>query len=298
MNERKNIHQPVLLQEVIEYLDLKPGYCFIDATLDGGGHTRAVLERYPDAKILGIEIDAAEVASLVENYPDIKERITIVNNSYTHLQDIVQQHNIRPDGILFDLGLSSWHFEASGRGFSFQKDELLDMRFDPGGSNSTAAEILNQSPEQELIKILEEYGEEQFAHEIASAIIQVRQEKPITTTTELVHLIKRAVPAWYTHRKIHAATKTFQALRVAVNQELENIRQGIAAALEVLPPKGRLLVISFQGSEDKIVREFFKQKAKEGIIQWVTRKTIRPTWDEMKDNPRARSAKMKIIEKL
>ncbi|MDP2647789.1 MAG: 16S rRNA (cytosine(1402)-N(4))-methyltransferase RsmH, partial [Candidatus Yanofskybacteria bacterium] len=158
--------------------------------------------------------------------------------------------------------------------------------------------IINTESEKEIEKILSEYGEEQFAKQIARALVQARKEKPVMTTDQLVSVIKKAVPGWYIRRKIHPATKTFQALRIAANNELENVAKGIEAAIKVLAPNGRLIVISFQGLEDKIVREVFKKKAKEKVIRWVTRETIRPKWQEIQKNPRSRSAKMKIVEKL
>jgi 16S rRNA (cytosine1402-N4)-methyltransferase len=293
-----SIHTPVLLKEVIEYLDLKPGKKVIDATLDGGGHTREIKKQFPDVQVLGIEWDPVEFEEFKQNNPELTKEIIVVNESYTKMREIVTEQDFHPDGILFDLGLSSWHYEVSGRGFSFKKDEVLDMRFNPQSNPLTAGEIVNTYDRAELERILAFYGEEQFAPQIAEAIVVARKAKPIVTTNDLVAVIQSAVPVWYTKRKIHCATKTFQALRVVANGEMENVKEGIAAAIDVLNPGGRLLVISFQGMEDKIVREFFKEKAKEGVIQWVTRYTVKPKWAETEHNPRARSAKLKIVEKL
>lgn len=291
-------HVPVLLEEVIEYLNLSSEKWVIDATLDGGGHSRAITERFPGIRILGIEWDPVEHAEFLKRNPDLSARITAVNDSYVNIASIAAMHGIVPDAILFDLGLSSWHYEASGRGFSFQKSEVLDMRFNPHTQTTTAADIVNTHAEEELERILACYGEEQFSKEIARAIVERRATGPIMTTDDLSAVIKSAVPGWYTHRKIHWATKTFQALRVVVNDELENVRLGVSAAIEILKPGGRLAVISFQGMEDKIVRELFKERAKAGVIRWVTRHTIKPSWDEITRNPRSRSAKMKIVEKI
>ncbi len=291
-------HMPVLVEEVVAYLALKPGERFVDATLDGGGHTREILARCPGVQVLGIEWDPDEVRELKENDPDLAARIEIVNDSYVHIAEIAKERGFAADAILFDLGVSSWHYAQSGRGFSFKNDEPLDMRFNPETNPLTAALIVNTADSQELERILVDYGEEQFAHEIASAITHHRRAQPIRTTHELVMVVEGAVPAWYKRRKIHCATKTFQALRIAVNAELENVRTGVASAIEALKPGGRLAVISFQGGEDKIVRELFKAQAKAGTISWVTRDTIKPAWEEIKSNPRARSAKMKIIQKI
>ena len=178
------------------------------------------------------------------------------------------------------------------------KDEPLDMRFNPKSLSQTAADIINSSSQEKLEKILSEYGEERLSREISKGIIQARKEKPIIGTGELVMVIENSVPGWYRHKKIHPATKTFQALRIAVNNELDNVEKGVLTAIDVLKSGGRLIVISFHGLEDKIVREIFKQKSKEGIVRRVVGGTIKPKWEEVRQNPRARSAKMKIVEKI
>ena len=296
------VHNPVLLKEVIEYLDPKPGDNIIDATLDGGGHSAAILEKIePNGKILGIEIDPELVSAAKLKIKNEKlKNLIIVNDSYINIEKIVREHNFRPNGILFDLGLSSWHYERSGRGFSFKKeDEPLDMRYNPSTTaGRAAAEIVNTESREELERIFEEYGEEQFAESIAKNIISARKMKLIMTVGDLVEVIKYSVPDWYKKRKIHFATKTFQALRIAANEELKNVSDGVSSAVNVLIPGGRLAVISFHGLEDKIVRELFKRKAKEGIVKFVIKGTVKPSWEEIKINPRARSAKLKIIEKI
>lgn len=289
-----------MLNEVVEYLNIKSGSKIIDATLNGGGHTYGLLQKYPDIKILGIEWDPVifEGAKSEIQNTEYAGRVIIVNDSYVGMRAIVERYDFQPDGIVFDLGLSSWHYEKSGRGFSFMKDEFLDMRFNPKESSKTAADIINTAPEEEIEEVLRMYGEEKFSKDIAESIVKTRKIKPITKTTELVDAINHSVPGWYKKRKIHPATKTFQALRIAVNGELENVETGVLAAVDILKSGGRLVVISFQGLEDKIVRETFKQKAKEGTIRWVVKGTVKPAWEEVKTNPRARSAKMKIIEKI
>jgi len=248
------MHKPVLLNEVIEWLNIKPGANIVDATLNGGGHTAGILEKYPDVKILGIEFDPDIFQEFQKK--DISKKIIAINDSYTNLKVIAEKYDFRPDGIVFDLGLSSWHYEASGRGFSFRRDEILDMRFNPSissGQVHTAADIVNNSDPRELERIIAEYGEEQFARDIAREIVNARKEKPVIRTLELVRVIEKAIPEWYKKRKIHFATKTFQALRVFVNDELNNVKQGVEAAIEVLNPGGRVVVISFQGLEDKML---------------------------------------------
>jgi len=307
-------HTPVLLHEVIEYLKLEPvkpfdgapgkpidgawGKKIIDATLDGGGHTREIINRFPNVKVLGIEFDPVEVEEFRIDNPVLLEKMILVNDSYINMEKIAKENDFYPDGVIFDLGVSSWHYSSSGRGFSFQNEEPLDMRFNPKKEQTTAADIVNMWDEGQLVRILVKYGEEQFAENIANAIIKTRKEKPILTTTDLVSVVKNAVPGWYTHRKIHCATKTFQALRVAVNDEIETIRKGIEAAIKILNPGGRLVVISFHGLEDKIVRAVFKEQVVAETIKWVTKDTIKPKWEEVKKNPRSRSAKMKIAQKI
>ncbi len=287
-------HTPVLVKEVIEYLNIKEDSKIIDATLDGGGHTRAILEKYPDVKVLGIEFDPILFKSLKLN----DDRLTKINDSYVNLKNIAEKHGFEPDGILFDLGLSSWHYEESGRGFSFKKNEILDMRFNPEVQPESAVDIVNKYSEDELRELISSLGEEQFAGNIAKNIVRTRREKPIVMTEDLVNVISRSVPEWYKHQKINFATKTFQALRVAVNDELGSVREGLTAAIEILKPGGRLVVIAFQGLEDKVAKEVFKEKAKEGIIEFVVKGTIKPSWEEQRSNPRARSAKMKIAQKI
>lgn len=293
-----SIHKPVLLSEVIKWLNIKPDSKIIDATLNGGGHTAGILEKYPDTRILGIEFDPDIFQEFQRG--QLAGKVIAVNDSYTNLKNIVERYEFRPNGIIFDLGVSSWHYE-SGRGFSFRRDEILDMRFNPSinsGQIITAADIVNTSDPKELERMLLEYGEEKFASQIVKEIISARKEKPLTRTLDLVRVIEKAVSEGYKKRKIHYATKTFQALRIAVNNELENVKRGIEAAIEVLNPGGRLVVISFQGLEDKIVKEIFRQKAKNGIITLPYKGTIKPKWEEVKNNSRARSAKMKIAEKI
>ena len=297
------VHKSVMLKEVIEYLNLKPGARIIDATLNGGGHTEGILEKYSDVKILGIEWDPEIVESLKfkitsEKLEKLENNLIIVNDSYVNLKNIVKRFGFQPDGIIFDLGVSSLHYEKSGRGFSFMRAEPLDMRFNPEVNDKTAADIVNTASWEELDKILADYGEEQFSGEIAKGIVNSRKIKPVIETTKLVEIIKSSVPAWYCKRKIHPATKTFQALRIAVNHELDNVADGVSAAIDILEPGGRVIVISFHGLEDKIVREIFKNKAKGKAIKWVVRGTIKQEWEEVKRNPRSRCAKMKVFEKL
>ncbi|MEK9157784.1 MAG: 16S rRNA (cytosine(1402)-N(4))-methyltransferase RsmH [Patescibacteria group bacterium] len=294
------IHQPVLLNEVLEYLKPLAGGRYIDATMNGGGHSRAILEKImPEGKVIGMEWDSAlaNKTAIELAGSGYRGHITVVNDSYTNMAEVANRLDFAPDGILFDLGLSSWHYEASGRGFSFKKDEPLDMRFNTE-QGVPASEIVNLYSVPELEQILRDYGEEQFAQSISESIGINRKKKPIMTTEDLVAVINVAVPNWYKTRKIHFATKTFQALRVVANDELGNVTKGVHAAIDILKPGGRLVVISFQGHEDKIVREIFKEQVKLGRLKQPVKGTIRPTWPEQQENPRSRSAKMKVAEKV
>ena len=295
------MHMPVLQKEVLEYLDPKPNENFIDCTAGEGGHALAALEKNgPRGKVLGIEIDLELYKKLKEDCLkwQFKQRLIPVNDSYTNLKEIVGREKFKNiSGILFDLGMSSWHLEESKRGFSFQQNEPLDMRYSPQ-SPLTAKKILNYYSASEIERILKEYGEEQFAQSIAKNIVEIRKFKPIQTTPQLVEIIKRAVPSWYQHRKIHFATKTFQALRIAVNDELNNLKNVLPQALKILKPEGRLVVISFHSLEDRIVKNFFRENSKENLIKILTKKPIKPTVEEIKINPRSRSAKLRASLKL
>lgn len=277
------MHKPVLLNEVIQYLDPKPGENFIDCTIGEAGHSLAILERTkPSGKVLGIDFD---LDSLKRIKP--QDRFILVHGNFKNLKRIVEEHGFYPiHGILFDLGLSGWQIEESGRGFSFKKDEPFLAKTET---------ILNQWPEQELFRILKEYGEERYSQRIARRIIDERRIKPIKTTLQLLEVIKKAAPYSRTKRGQidRVAARIFQALRIVVNDELENLKQGLEQALEILNPGGRLIVISFHSLEDRIVKNFFRENS----FEVLTKKPIRPTEKEIKNNPRSRSAKLRAVIK-
>lgn len=293
------MHISVLKEEVIKFLAPRPNENFIDATVDGGGHAMEILKKNaPKGKVLGIDWDKEIIRKLrlkIEK-SDFKERLILVNDNFKNLKRIVEKNNFKEiSGILFDLGFSSWHIEKSKKGFSFQKDEILDMRY--GEGETRAIDILNKWQEKDIERILREYGQEFFSKKIAKAIVESRKEKPIIKTGGLVEIIEKVVPK-RKKQKIHPATKTFQALRIAVNQELENLKEALPQAIEVLKPGGRLVLISFHSLEDKIVKKFFRQKEKEGEAEILTKKPITPTEKEIKENPRSRSAKLRAIKKI
>jgi len=227
-----------------------------------------------------------------------RKRTILVNDNFVNLKRIVKEKEFGPvSGILFDLGVSSWHPEESGRGFSFLKDEPLDMRFG-AKSGRQAGEILNKESQSVLAGILENYGEEKFALRIAKAIAETRKAAPIKTTFQLLEIIRQATPDWYHHQKIHFATRTFQALRIAVNNELENLEKALPQALEILSWDGRIGVISFHSLEDRIVKNFFREEEKKNTLKTLTKKPIVPQKSEMKANPRSRSAKLRLAIKI
>lgn len=291
------MHRPVLLQEVLQWLNPQPGGKFIDATINDGGHALAILERIvPEGKLLGIEWDGELLKQLEVKIQKskIKNNLVLINDSYVNLKNIAEREGFTgADGILFDLGLSSWQLEESGRGFSFQKDEILDMRFNKQIPIS-ALEIVNTWPEGDLVKIFREYGEEKRAEKIAKEIVAARQKGIIKTSRQLAEVAKRMSPSG---GKTHPATKIFQALRIAVNQELANVEQGLKAGFAVLSPGGRLAVISFQGLEDKIIKKYIKELKQTGEAEMITKNAVKPSWEEVKNNPRARSAKLRVIQK-
>ena len=301
----KVVHKSVLLQEVIDGLNIQKGDIFVDGTLGNGGHLEEVVKRFGNtAVMIGIDQDHDAISRATARLEAYKCPIHYVEGNFRDIQTILKSLNFeKVDKILFDIGLSSNQFEESGRGFSFQKDEPLLMTFrkDLKEGDLTAKEILNNWELENINTILSSYGEEQFAWKIANAIVERRKIKPIETTFELVEIVKSATPNFYHHRKIHPATKTFQALRITVNDEIESLKDGIKNGFELLNYGGRLAVISFHSLEDRVVKKFFSAKGgsasggKEGII--ITKKPIVPTDEEVKENPRSRSAKLRIIEK-
>ena len=294
-------HIPVLLHEVIDGLALKPGDIFVDGTLGGGGHSEEVLKRFGNrVKIIGIDLDSDAVRRSEERLGQSQGDIKFIEGSFRNLNAILDSLNIKGvDKILLDLGLSSNQFEESGRGFSFQKNEPLIMSFkkDLKEADLTAKEILNTWDLENIITIIKSYGEEKFAWKIAKAIVERREVKPIETTFDLVEIIKSATPKFYHHRKIHPATKTFQALRITVNDEIESLKEGIRKGFERLNNGGRLAVISFHSLEDRVVKQFFKEKGTEGQAKILTKRPIIPSDEEIGQNPRSRSSKLRIIEK-
>ncbi|MBI2052948.1 MAG: 16S rRNA (cytosine(1402)-N(4))-methyltransferase RsmH [Candidatus Ryanbacteria bacterium] len=281
------IHKPVLVKEAMEYLQVKKGGVYLDATLDGGGHARAILA-HGAGRVLGIERDP-EIVRMVkkEHIPHLE----VEESSYVNMEALATRRHIKNiDGILFDFGLSSWHLESSRRGFSFLRDEALDMRFS-NKEKVTAAEIINTRSVAELTEIFREYGEERLASRVAHAIVKARKQGRIMTTSHLYKIISGVLPRYSAK---NPAAKIFQALRIAVNRELENIEMGIKAALRLVRPGGRVAAISFHSLEDRIVKNAFRNDTG-GFA--VTKKPVTPSQRELRENPRARSARLRAWEK-
>lgn len=302
-------HKPVMLNEVLATLDPKPNQHFVDATLGLGGHAAAILERTaPDGVLIGIERDPEMLALARKRLVSFGSRFMSFCATYDRIYELARAHHVRPiAGVLFDLGMSSWHLEHSGRGFSFLRDEPLDMRFNPAEAGQTAADIIRTFSREELARIFRDYGEEPRAALIADLIVKERRRRAITTTSQLAALIEKTAPARpdghsggprRSRARIHAATKVFQALRIAVNGELELLERGLSAAFDVLVPKGKIAVITFQGLEARIVKQSFRdwEKAEKG--KRTTKHAIAPLRDEIKENPRARSAHLYCFQHI
>ena len=307
-------HVPVMVKEVIQYLNCSPGKTYVDGTLGGGGHAEAILEAIgPGGMLLGIDRDPAAVRHCRETLHPSKSTVQIFHSDFTDLPQILSRLHIRAvDGILLDVGLSLYQLQGSGRGFSFMRDEPLDMRMNPD-RGPTAKELVNRLSEKELADTIFRYGEERWARRIAGAIVRQRRKQRINTSVELARIVEAAVPRRYARGRIHPATRTFQALRIAVNQELEKLQTFLVGAVGCLHTGGRLCIISFHSLEDRIVKEHFRTLARGCIcppelprcvcgkapeLAVLTKRPVRPGEEETALNPMARSAKLRVAERL
>lgn len=308
MNEE---HIPVLYDEVLDLLEPRSGGRYIDGTVGAGGHAAGILEASaPDGQLLAFDRDQEALAFARERLDRFADRIVFVHASYAAMGELAPAHGFENiDGILLDLGLSSRQLEDGMRGFSFMREGPLDMRFDTSGGQ-TAADLVNTLPAETLADIFWEYGEERHSRRYARAIVEVR---PLETTVELADLIEAEAPGYLRRKRIHPATQVFQALRIAVNRELEALETGLQAAVELLRPGGRVAVISFHSLEDRFVKNFFRDLTQECIcpprqpictcdvepvLDVLTRKVVMADDTEVEENPRSRSARLRVAEKL
>ncbi len=290
-----SIHKTVLLNETIDGLNLSGDSKVLDCTFGGGGHSLEVCKRYPKVKITVIDQDGSVWEKAKSKFEDSGCDIKFINRNFRDLDTLGNF-----DGIIFDLGLSSDQLENSGRGFSFTKDEplLMTMKENQQPEDVTAEYAVNHWEEKNLADIIYGYGEERYSCRIAKAIVEARKKAPIKTTFELVKIIEGSVPAVYRRGKIHCATRTFQALRMAVNDELETLKVGLGKGFKALKSGGRMSVISFHSLEDRIVKNFFRDKNKKGEALLINKKPIIAGSEELKTNNRARSAKLRILKKI
>ncbi len=293
-------HIPVLLDEVLKYMDLKGGECVVDGTINGGGHSYEIARQLSgEGTLIGIDVDASALAISRERLSELPPKVILINGNFREMERLVREQGIeRVDRILLDLGWSSNQFENPERGFSFLHDGPLSMTLSPNVEEYpfTAWNIVNEWGEDSLTEIIRSYGEERFARRIARAIVRAREKGGIERTRELAHIIAEAVPKRFQKKGIHPATRTFQAIRIAVNDELTVLREGLESAFSILNPGGRLLVISFHSLEDRIVKHFMRKHASQGEGILLTKKPIRASEEEKEQNHRSRSALLRIIE--
>ncbi|MDO8493691.1 MAG: 16S rRNA (cytosine(1402)-N(4))-methyltransferase RsmH [bacterium] len=291
-------HIPVLLKETVEGLNIKSGSVVLDATFGGGGHSREICKIVGNSGKL-LSLDADPVAKTrIDSEAMSSCNFELVTANFRDIDKVMEERKIEKlDGAMFDLGLSSFQLDDGGRGFTFQKDEPLQMTFG-AGAKFTAEEIVNGWDEENIADIIYGYGGEQFSRRIAKKIVEERKIGPIKTTFQLVRIIGDAVPDFYRKRKIHFATKTFQALRITVNDEIGALKEAIEKAWLVLNSGGRLAVISFHELEDRVVKIFFRDKKAGGMANAITKKPIVPSKEETSSNPRSRSAKLRVVEKI
>jgi len=289
-------HIPVLVEEVMTFLRCEAGRTYVDATLGGGGHASEILKRTaPDGVLIGMEWDEDALFEATRTLKPFGDRVRIFRENFIQLPDLMKDESV--DGILLDLGLSSIQLEKEGRGFSFRGDSPLDMRMDQR-LDQTAADLVNRLSLEELEYIISHYGEERWAKRIARAIIQEREREPIRTTEALRRVVYRTIPKRFHSRRIDPATRTFQALRIKVNEELENLKKILDAGWKILKRGGRICVISFHSLEDRMVKETFRRLEKEGEMRILTKKPVTPSEEEQKRNPRSRSAKLRCAERI
>lgn len=290
-------HRSVLLNEVVAGLALKTGCVIVDGTVGAGGHAEAILERIgASGRLVGFDKDPAALAEARKRLAQYGERVMLIHEDFQHIPEKMAEMKISTDGVLLDLGVSSMQLDDPARGFSFRSEGPLDMRMDPRNP-LTAARIVNDYPKERLLEILWNFGEERFARKIVHRILNERRVRKIQTTSELASVIVQAVPPSYRHGRIHPATRTFQALRIEVNREIESLEKLLPRLLDSLNAGACIVIISFHSLEDRVVKRSFRDFQKAGRGVCVTKKPVVPGHGEMEDNPRSRSAKLRVFEK-
>ena len=299
VEETTNNHIPVMQQEVLEYLQPRENDVIVDCTMGLGGHAGAILQRIgPHGRLIGIDRDAQSLTRVRERLMPYLDRCYLAQGDFRDMDRMLGEWGIREvDGILFDLGISSFQLDDPQRGFSFQTDGPLDMRMDQNNPVS-AFDLINSLSEQELAAVLRDYGEERWHNRIARHIVRRRAAKPIATTTDLKDVVSEALPYRRGRERIHPATRTFQAIRIAVNRELESLEIALDKSLEFLKPQARIAVIAFHSLEDRIVKQKFRAWATAGLAELVVKKPLRPGEKECLENSRARSARLRIARRI
>lgn len=297
----QKFHTPVMLKEILDYLNLGPGKTIVDATIGTGGHAQAILERIvPGGRLIGIDRDEESLSIARERLRDFSESCEFVYGNFIDIDTILKKLNIKKiDGILFDLGVSSFQLRDPERGFSFQSEGPLDMRLDRN-SYISAYDLVNNLNEEEFSALLWNFGQERWHNRIARLLIKEREKHPIATTKELSDIVVKATPYRYRYRhyRIHPATRTFQAVRIAVNRELETLEIAISKAVEFLNQTARICIISFHSLEDRVAKLSFRKLASEGKVNIITPKPLTPMQDEVIQNPLSRSAKLRVTERI
>lgn len=292
-------HISVMPQEVMHWLNVTPGAVIVDGTLGLAGHSLLIARALGDkGHLIGIDKDISALTEAKKRLASCALRVDLLQGPFKDVKRFLAQVKVgRVDGVLLDLGISSFQLDDEKRGFSFLKEGPLDMRMDTT-QGPTAADLVNTLGEEELVKIIETYGEDRLARRIAKGIVWRRAQQKILTTSQLAGAVLRSLPASYQRGRIHPATRTFQALRIVVNKELEHLESALADCVDILNPKGRMCVISFHSLEDRIVKHTFKKLADQGLVQILTKKPLEPSEEECRMNSRSRSAKLRVIERV
>ena len=308
------VHKSIMLEEVIESLAIKPNGIYVDGTLGGAGHSSEIVKRLgEDGRLIGIDQDGEAIEAATKRLKPYKDKVTIVRSNYAQMKEVLRDLGIpKADGILLDLGVSSYQLDNAERGFTYREDVPLDMRMDQR-QTKTAKDIVNDYSEMELYHIIRNYGEDKFAKNIAKHIVQARQKAPIETTGQLIEVIKAAIPKKVRATGGHPAKKTFQAIRIELNRELDVLRDSLDGMIDILDDGGRLCIITFHSLEDRIVKTIFRKNenpctcpsdfpvcvcGKKSKGKVITRKPILPGETEMEENPRSKSAKLRIFERV